>query len=47
MSKVKILTPKGTGEIENIYIFKLNFQKLKINNLDRNNTTNNLGVYRA
>jgi hypothetical protein len=47
MSKVKILTPKGTGEIENIYVSELNFLMLKINNLDGTYTTYNLGEHRV
>ncbi len=45
MSKVKILTPKGTGEIENIYVSELNFLMLKIDNLDGTYTTYNLGEH--
>jgi hypothetical protein len=45
MNKVKILTPKGFGEIESIYVSDLNFLMLKINNLNGTYTTYNLGKH--
>ena len=45
MNKVKILTPKGTGEVENVYISDLGFLMLRINNLDGTYTTYNLGKH--
>jgi len=45
MNKVKILTPKGVGEIENTYVSDLGFLMLRINNLDGTYTTYNLGKH--
>lgn len=45
MNKIKILTPKGTGEIENVYVSDLGFLMLRINNLDGTYTTYNLGKH--
>ena len=45
MNKIKILTPKGTGEIENVYVSDLGFLMLKINNLEGTYTTYNLGKH--
>ena len=45
MNKVKILTPKGVGEIENTYVSDLGFLMLKINNLDGTYITYNLGKH--
>ena len=45
MNKVKILTPKGVGEIENTYVSDLGFLMLRINNLDGTYITYNLGKH--
>ena len=45
MDKVKILTPKGTGEIEKIYVSDLGFLMLKIDNLNGTYITYNLGKH--
>jgi hypothetical protein len=41
----KIETPKGVGQLENIYVSELGFLMLRINNLDGTFTTYNLGNY--
>lgn len=41
----KIKTPKGVGQLENIYVSELEFLMLRINNLDGTFTTYNLGNY--
>jgi hypothetical protein len=43
--EVLIETPKGIGEVENIYISDLGFLMLKINNLTGTYTTYNLGKH--
>jgi hypothetical protein len=45
MNKVKILTPKGTGFVENVYVSDLGFLMLRIDNLDGTYTTYNLGKH--
>ena len=45
MNKVKILTPKGTGVVENVYVSDLGFLMLRINNLNGTYTTYNLGKH--
>lgn len=45
MNKVKILTPKGTGVVENVYVSDLGFLMLRIDNLDGTYTTYNLGKH--
>jgi hypothetical protein len=45
MNKVNILTPKGTGVVENVYVSDLGFLMLRINNLDGSYTTYNLGKH--
>jgi len=45
MNKVEILTPKGTGKVENIYVSDLGFLMLRIDNLDGTYTTYNLGKH--
>jgi hypothetical protein len=45
MNKVKILTPKGIGVVENVYVSDLGFLMLRIDNLDGTYTTYNLGKH--
>ena len=45
MNKVKILTPKGTGVVENVYVSDLGFLMIRIDNLDGTFTTYNLGKH--
>jgi len=45
MNNVKVLTPKGVGEVEKIYVSDLGFLMLRINNLDGTYTTYNLGKH--
>lgn len=45
MNNVNILTPKGIGELEKIYVSELGFLMLRINNLDGTYTTYNFGKH--
>jgi hypothetical protein len=45
MNKVNILTPKGTGVVENVYVSDLGFLMLRIDNLNGSYTTYNLGKH--
>lgn len=45
MNNVKILTPKGIGVVEKVYVSDLDFLMLRIDNLDGTYTTYNLGKH--
>ena len=45
MNKVNILTPKGIGVVENVYVSDLGFLMLRIDNIDGTFTTYNLGKH--